>query len=512
MTKGPSLEIITDGTGGAFAVNHLTDQTSYAQSVLGTDLELRYDAVRLLVPWVYGLDNGLSSAWMAHWKALKSLEMATRTLLVAVPRTQVSSEGWRADLKQYEALARTSLDWSVRPMPFDGSSPPQGDALFDLALHVLQSVWDETASARGDDTLRCALTSTAPTELNQQLVLAAAQRAYAGRDYAQKRFASFIEYASKNSPLRISQMAADFHQTALDGAQLADRIESCIRTAQPFSFVRVGEGEGCFLSYSKYQALRDATNEVFGVCAKDIYRIWFDKNIHEASKTDLDRISALFWDALASADVIGIPTPERVIYEYAHFISDMEKHGYSRGYVGIAEILSHLTRARSDGQFPSALVADCDIARPLYAWQEWNQALACTLPHILKGRQRVTVVTCHAYLSHALQRFLGIERVRTLQIPPERGRVKGGDMLNGDHFSDHFQRITSELLRDPGSIVIVAAGFLGKSYCCTAKAAGSVAVDIGSLADYWVGMNTRAKNAWTIPSPFQMAVPGKGFQ
>lgn len=29
------------------------------------------------------------------------------------------------------------------------------------------------------------------------------------------------------------------------------------------------------------------------------------------------------------------------------------------------------------------------------------------------------------------------------------------------------------------------------------------AADIGSLADHWAGHDTRAKNAWNLPSPFQ---------
>lgn len=515
MNKKISLEVIVDGTGAAFAVDHRRDRIGYTQAVMATDLELRYDAVRLLVPRVFATEESQSVPDPVPWKALKSLEMATRTMLIAVPRERASTAEWQADQRHYEALVRSNLDWALCPIYFDETSPPTGSAQMAAALHALQSAWDEASAVRdahGADPLRAALTATVPAESTRSALHEAAQRAYAGRDYGQKRFASFIEYVAGSSPLRTMQAAADLHRDSLDGGQLAARIEEAIRKAQPFSFVRIGEGEGCFLSYAKYLARRDAVNEVFGVCAKDIYRIWFDKNIHEADTADLERIRSLFWDAMKSADVIGVPTPERVVYEYAHFISDMEKHGYSRGYVGVAEILNHLAQARTDGRLGKSQVADCDVARPLYGWQDWSTALACTLPRLLKGAHEVTLVTCHDALAPALQRLLGIHRVRTLLIPPERGRVKGEGLLAGDHFADHFQRVTEELRRDPGAVVLVGAGFLGKSYCATAKTAGSVAVDIGSLADYWVGVNTRAKNAWSIPSPFHMKVQAKVTQ
>ena len=184
----------------------------------------------------------------------------------------------------------------------------------------------------------------------------------------------------------------------------------------------------------------------------------------------------------------------------------MEHHGYSRGYVGVAEILAHLKQARASGMLRDTLIADCDIARPLYEWQDWSMSLACTLPRILKSNKDVTLVTCHAQLGPALQRILGISSLRTLLIPPERGRIKGDGVLAGDHFADYSQRINEALRLNPTSIVLIAAGFLGKIYCATAKGAGAVAIDIGSLADYWMGVNTRTKNTWSIPSPFPVAI------
>ena len=502
-----SLDISADGTGGAFAVDHQNKVSRYIQSVNESDIELKHRAVRLLVPIVYGLKSENEPNTVALGKTVRHLEFNKRTIFVLVARDKINEKSWQEDLSEYQNLVQKCLGWNTLPVPYDQQMPLETHTLISAILKEMQSTWESERAIRSNtdtDCLEKILAATSPSKEDLLTVHKLATEAYASRDYGRKRLASFAEYIARNPITTIVDLAADFHRNTLDGNKIAASIDDSIKRRKPFSFIRVGEGEGCFLSYKKYQNHRDGTHEVFGVCAKDIYRIWFDRDIHQASADELDSIRHLFWSAIEVADVIGVPTQERVIYEYAHFLGDMERYGYSRGYVGVAEILSHLTQAREKGLVRTPLFADCDIARPLYEWQDWSKALICTLPRILKGKKDVTFVTCHPQLEVALQRVLGLSKTRTMLIPPERGRVKGQGLMAGDHFFDHFQRINEELLRDPGAIVIVAGGFLGKAYCATAKAASAVAIDIGSLADYWVGATTRAKNAWTIPSPFQI--------
>jgi hypothetical protein len=43
-----------------------------------------------------------------------------------------------------------------------------------------------------------------------------------------------------------------------------------------------------------------------------------------------------------------------------------------------------------------------------------------------------------------------------------------------------------------GRLVIVGAGYLGKWICDEARTRGGVALDLGSIVDYWVGLKTRS--------------------
>jgi hypothetical protein len=506
MIDPNEIEIFLDGAGGAFAIDHSIDRVNYKQALGANTSVLRYQALRSVIPHCLS-DDGDTGTELPDWGAIMHLEVVDQVVLVLLSRRSLGSPACEEQIKRYDQLVRDVLGWRVLPVPFESETPPVGSDLFSTVLSALQADWKiqyDRQIAKQADQLQTYLKAPYLDRESERRVAALASVSYATHDYPAKRLASFVHYYATHPAGPTNASAVSFHLGALDGCQLAESVADAIRTRTPFSFVRVGEGEGCFLSYAKYRSDRSERNEVFGICAKDIYRIWFDRSIHDASDAEFARIRDVFWQAMSVADVIGVPTPHRVVHEYAHFIDEVAQHGYSRGYVGVAEILSHLDGARSDGQLMGKRFTDCDIARPLYEWQDWSTSLACTLPHILKGRHGVTLITCHPGLERGLARMLDLKSSRTLLIPPERGRVKGRGLLSGDHFNDHFDRISDALRNDCGAIVVVAAGFLGKAYCGIAKAAGGVAIDIGSLADYWVGFSTRAKNSWSIPSPFSL--------
>lgn len=502
MNISKPLDILIDGSGSAFAIDHRSAKRVYIQDQLGNEIDLRYQALRKIIPIMYGNEFAEN---LSAFKALKSLEYAKSIFFVIYPKALEFDVNWLSDINMYEELVRTTLNWQVFTIQYSGEKIPNGD---DFLFHIigeleidLQKTQSETKSSYINK-FKDALDVISPNQKDILAIEELASKAYASKDYVQKKNATFIEYYAKNPINKILKNAFEFHRKAINGIQLFDQIDNAITSHKPFSFIRVGEGEGCFLSYEKYLANRNGSHEVFGLVAKDIYRIWFDCNIHDVDISKIRLFKNYFWQALHDADVIGVPSPYRVIFEYAHFLLDMKKHGFSRGYVGISEILESLLTELYGGNLNQASFTDCDIARPLYEWQNWSEALAESLPRLLFGRTGVTLVTCHSQLAPALERFLGIKKVRILLIPPERARVHGENFMSGDHFEDHFERINSEIKQDPGDIVIVAAGFLGKAYCATAKSASSVSIDIGSLADYWAGVNTRVKNSWSIAGPF----------
>nr|WP_019364613.1 hypothetical protein [Pseudomonas luteola] len=506
MNQVQRYQVKLDGTGGVFTIDNLNGSVEYKQAPHLDEFELRYLGVRLIVPYVISSDLEDFSPRL-DCSALKSLEFANDIMIVIVPKEIINSSTWQARAKVFQHFVQETLDWQLLIVPADSVTEIQSTIFTDVLTTLRKHRQQQVSSFSIDTTkeLKNILVTSEFDIRERSKIEQIASTKYTFRDYSLRRLTSFVEYYADHPVAKVIRLAQNYSTYKTDGNKLISILENAITARKPFSFVRVGEGEGCFLSYGKYSADKSPRKEVYGVCAKDIYRVWFDRNIHDLDQTELSTVSKLFWDAINNADVIGMPTPERVLYEHMHFVKDMLNSGLSRGYVGISEILLHMDQARQLGQLEGKVFTDCDIARPLYEWQDWNNSLAVHLPRLLKGRQGVTFITCHNTLQPAMARILGLKSSRTLSIPPEKGRIKDEKYLKGDHFKDHFKSICESLKNDSSPIVIVAAGFLGKAYCEAAKSAGSVAIDIGSLADYWAGLNTRQKNSWTIPSPFHLS-------
>jgi hypothetical protein len=63
------------------------------------------------------------------------------------------------------------------------------------------------------------------------------------------------------------------------------------------------------------------------------------------------------------------------------------------------------------------------------------------------------------------------------------------------HYPDRFNEII-EFIRNeinPQDVVLIGAGILGKIYCHEVKVAGGIAIDLGSLFDAMVGIDSRGE-------------------
>jgi hypothetical protein len=76
-------------------------------------------------------------------------------------------------------------------------------------------------------------------------------------------------------------------------------------------------------------------------------------------------------------------------------------------------------------------------------------------------------------------------------VPPQakQSQNKGVD---SKHYPEHFARICAQIMEQrPGTVYLVAAGLLGKYYCHLAKVNDGISIDIGSVADIWMGQKSR---------------------
>lgn len=251
------------------------------------------------------------------------------------------------------------------------------------------------------------------------------------------------------------------------GAFLAERLAA----REPFSWIRLGDGEARFLAFADpaFRSGIDAADA--DVIGRQLWRAWFGSEIADVAPDRLRTLAEATHRAIARADLLGIPSADRLI-------NDRDQ----AGYCGLLE--RHVHALTADGRprhFTDALFNyTLNEIDPFYQ-------------KLLGGRDFVGLIGPHPELAARFGARLGIGEVRSWDIPGEnrlnRERDRGD---RGLHFPQVHDRLLAELsVPYRGAVFLVAGGLLAKVYCDHIRDLGGIALDIGAVADAWLGYNTR---------------------
>lgn len=263
-------------------------------------------------------------------------------------------------------------------------------------------------------------------------------------------------------------------------ADLESDIFSALNNKTPYLLLRLGDGEGAHIRLDKsdeqsyahyYRANRD-----------EFTNIWFRSvSVHDEQK--FSEAVDLFNESIVMADAIGGSMYTEAI--------DVEYDYSSRR--GIAWVINTMRKL---------LVLARD--RPKWAQHtpiyhlvvHYDLLLSGALARLLHERQYVGLISCQDDLPNALKNTYNIETLDFIKVPGEQihSETLGTKATHGKHWPDRYHEIIS-LLDKPssrsGQLWLVAAGMLGKIYAAKLKAAGAVVIDIGAVADLWMGKMTR---------------------
>lgn len=153
-----------------------------------------------------------------------------------------------------------------------------------------------------------------------------------------------------------------------------------------------------------------------------------------------------------------------------------------------------------DGQFQADCAIsedelhDAGILRATACHPEIQHAMQSTgeLARLIGRAKRITLITGRDVIGRFRRRFPYAE-VDQLLVPTERiYRLADAPADPEPHFPNVFRRLAGSIRAEgPGHLFLVGAGFPGKVYCVRARATGGIAVDIGSVFDYWMDIPTR---------------------
>lgn len=262
---------------------------------------------------------------------------------------------------------------------------------------------------------------------------------------------------------------------------LAERI----RAAEPFAWIRLGDGEARFLLHL-HPHLRSAVPAwEADAMARQIWHVWFGQDIGELPPPLLTGLGQRLDAAIRNADLLGLTSAERLNQDKLHYGFCVSLEAYVAGLLG---------------DYDKRLVSDAGLHTILNESDPF-------LSSLLNGLDFLGVISPHPELAGRLQRQHVIGSVHHYDIPGETrlGRQREhGD--RGSHFPIVYERIMAELtVPRRGAVFLVAGGLLGKIYCDRIRELGGIALDIGALADAWMGYNSRGtaldrSMRWQLPA------------
>lgn len=264
------------------------------------------------------------------------------------------------------------------------------------------------------------------------------------------------------------------HAFAVPGYEplLVQRIRAVIEAGQPASCLRLGDGEGNFL----------------GACDgefRNLQRLSAQKAAemhlgHWLPGSALETLSRATYEAVQNADVIGVPCGGRIQRLYRNLQNRKRGSKFDiRGACGTINALRYAHKALSSAT-PDRVITNCWFHRDLLPFYK----------ELLRGSSKLGLIGCYPELSDRLRAAFGTESVTFFPIPNQVSNT--GKRPSPAHYPDVFETVMRSLANmEKGQLVLVAAGVLGKIYCNRVKECGGIALDIGSVADVWMGQRAR---------------------
>lgn len=255
-------------------------------------------------------------------------------------------------------------------------------------------------------------------------------------------------------------------------------VRGKLTSCQPFSFVRIGDGEAACLPYEP------ALSALARMDAMDRERIWWGAPLKSGTRA---RLAPLIARAMWDADCIGVPTIARFLRELHLQQNDkLETSLTGRGLRSILYCAERFETLRSQG-LPPPVFTSCHLHQDMARWDCYGE--------LLDGTGEVVLISCHPGLADWVQAEFGTKIAGNIVLPPDRvsGPLLRRRTADGRSLPEMLGEV-AELMDDwpRHRLVLVGAGYPGKWLVAIARERGGIALDLGSVFDYWLGLPTRS--------------------
>ncbi|ASV84519.1 hypothetical protein CES85_5314 [Ochrobactrum quorumnocens] len=270
--------------------------------------------------------------------------------------------------------------------------------------------------------------------------------------------------------------------------EVASIIEKRVRAKVPFSFVRLGDGEGGLLDFGSSSTLEDI----------DYFKS------HFGNATDMSAIINIrdnLLSSIESADLIGVRDDIWYASQNAATLDEhapdfLERFRSEFPLRAVEREINLYSAKRVFRLYKWSLQRRHRLANVCSQWVCYDLALEGFWERLITSCGSIGLIHCSPTLPQKIERELGV-KVESILVPEKANkRAQWSQSYSPSdtaaHFPTRFEEV-SEQLRRPlnGKIYLVGAGLVGKKYLDIIKHHGGIAIDVGALLDSWDGRATR---------------------
>ena len=296
-------------------------------------------------------------------------------------------------------------------------------------------------------------------------------------------FGATAEASTGNPELDVSPhlRAKPGKRSFLDAASVIELVETSISSRRPFSFVRLGDGEGSLLGFSTDGASRDDRHYL---------QLHFEE---KSSDADILLFQDHLTEAIASADLIGIrddvwnasPGAENIDADDPDFFDDFLKFFPLRD---VERETLPLHGARRILMLRRWLVTKAPNRFYCSQWANADLQLRGYWARLISSQARIGLIGHSRTLGERIAQRFGTV-VDFFGVPNGRDRQKRAPCCQHSTLWPAIAHSIPSNLR--GQVFLIGAGLIGKHYCHVVKTNGGIALDVGALMDAWDGLATR---------------------
>ncbi|MGH1419668.1 MAG: hypothetical protein ACRBCJ_12485 [Hyphomicrobiaceae bacterium] len=253
--------------------------------------------------------------------------------------------------------------------------------------------------------------------------------------------------------------------------RLLDTIFQHIEQQKGFSLIRLGDGE----SYAWQQNYNgDSSSDI-----KLRERHWWGVELPQDLR---QKISERLLTAISHADVIGIPSIYRLIRDTTSQTPNMQSNAQARGVLCVLENIG--SNIKHNTTFTEDRVHQ--VVFDVKAIHKLSRVANRII--FVSSVQPETIANIMCDISDGTP-------IEIIEVPTHKKTTANDLFVEGAKplpyvYESIIDRI--DKASQPGDLVLVAAGVIGKIFIDTARRNNAVALDLGSVVDYWAGARTRS--------------------